>query len=78
MDKAPGMNRYRLFCRASGVYYLQDNRTSKQESLRTRDPVVAERAAFHRNESANIATGHRQIAIGYLQNADPEIKTRTW
>ena len=72
------MNRYRLFQRRSGIYCLQDNTTNRQESLRTRDRTDAERIAFHRNESAKIATGHRQIAVGYLQAADPEIKTRKW
>ena len=67
------MNRYRLFQRRNGIYFLQDNKTNRQESLRTRDLTDAERIAFHRNESAKIATGHRQIAVGYLQAADPDI-----
>ncbi|HEX4141559.1 MAG TPA: hypothetical protein VHY09_14520, partial [Candidatus Methylacidiphilales bacterium] len=72
------MNRYRLFQRRNGIYFLQDNKTNRQESLRTRDRSEAERIVFHRNESAKIAAGHRQIAVGYLQAADPEIKTRNW
>ncbi len=72
------MNRYRLFQRRNGIFFLQDNKTSRQESLRTRSREDAERIAFHRNESARIAAGHRQIAVGYLQVADPEIKTRNW
>jgi len=78
MENEPRVNRYRFFCRASGVYYIQDNKTGKQESLRTRDPEEAERLAFHRNESARLAAGHRQIGIGYMQASDPEIRTRTW
>jgi hypothetical protein len=72
------VNRYRLFQRRNGIYFLQDNKTNRQESLHTRDRTDAERQAFHRNESAKIAAGHRQIAVGYLQAADPEIETRNW
>ncbi len=35
------MNRYRLFKRSSGIYFLQNNSTGKQESLRTRDEQEA-------------------------------------
>jgi integrase len=72
------VNRYRLFRRHNGIFFVQDNKTNRQESLRTRNREEAERIAFHRNESERIAGGHRQVAIGYLQAADPEIKTRRW
>jgi hypothetical protein len=70
------MNRYRLFRRKSGIYFLQDNRTNKQESLKTRDRNRAQRIAFHRNEAERVAGANRQIAVGYLVIADPEIKNR--
>jgi len=72
------VNRYRLFQRKSGIYFLQDNTTNKQESLRTRDKAEAERLAFHHNEAARVEGANRQIAIGYLRISDPEIKSRTW
>jgi len=78
MQKDANMKRYRIFKRKNGIYFLEDNKTKKQESLRTKDPEQAERVAFHRNESDKIAAGHRQIGIGYLQAGDPGIRTRTW
>src|ERR1700761_4068024 len=72
------VNRYRLFQRKSGIYFLQDNTTDKQESLRTRDKAEAERLAFHHNEAARVEGVNRQIAVGYLRISDPKIKTRTW
>lgn len=78
MEKEPTVNRYRIFRRKSGIYFLEDNKTGKQESLRTLDKNHAERVAFARNESERIPAGHRQIGIGYLQAADPKIRTRTW
>jgi len=69
------VNRYRLFRRHNGIFFLQD-KTNRQESLRTRDREEAERIAFHRNESERIGAGHRQIAIGYLHAAGPLIKAR--
>jgi hypothetical protein len=78
MEKEPTVNRYRIFKRRSGIYFLEDNKTRKQESLRTLDKTQAERVAFARNESERIPAGHRQIGIGYLQAGDPKIRTRTW
>ncbi len=34
--------RYRLFCRASAVYYQQDTTTGTQVSLRTKDKHAAQ------------------------------------
>jgi hypothetical protein len=77
MEKEPTVNRYRIFKRKSGIYFLEDNKTKKQESLRTPDKTQAERVAFARNESERIPAGHRQIGIGYLQAGDPKIPIRT-
>jgi integrase len=79
MSSTQTVNRYRLFRRHNtGIFFVEDNKTARQESLRTRDREEAERIAFHRNESERLASGHRQIAVAYLQAADPRIKTRTW
>jgi integrase len=78
MTKEPTVNRYRIFKRNSGIYFLEDNKTGKQESLRTLDKSHAQRVAFARNESERIPAGHRQIGIGYLQAGDPKIRIRKW
>jgi len=44
--------RYRLFLRSNeGNFYLQDNLTGKQESLRTKDRATAESLLHARNEA---------------------------
>ncbi len=42
---------YRLFRRASGVYYQQDHETGVQVSLRTKDKHVAQEKVRAANES---------------------------
>jgi hypothetical protein len=37
------LNKYRLFQRADGVFYWQDNESSKQGTLRTKDRKAAEK-----------------------------------
>jgi len=39
----PYENRFRLFRRSNGIFFVQDNVTSKQESLKTRDRKTATR-----------------------------------
>ena len=45
------LNRYRLYQRANGVYYWQDQESNKQGSLRTKDRKVAEKLLHSKNES---------------------------
>jgi hypothetical protein len=49
--------KFRLFCRASGVWYIEDRESREQESLRTRDAAEAKRLFHAKNEA------HRQPAI---------------
>ena len=44
--------RYRLYRRRNGVYYLEDTFTHKQESLRTADRAEAKQIAAAHNQSA--------------------------
>jgi len=53
----PYENRFRLFRRSNGIFFVQDNVISKQESLRTRDRKTARRLLGARNEA------HEQPAI---------------
>lgn len=70
--------KYRLFRRRTGVYFLQDNDTGRQESLRTRQPSEAKRLLAARNE-AHVQPGlNLQIARAYLNATDPKLVTRTW
>jgi len=72
--------RYRLFQNFArgGGFYLQDNVTRKQESLRTQDRPTAERLLNARNEAARQPAINRSIALAYLRAADVKMVTRNW
>jgi hypothetical protein len=42
---------YRLFQRSSGIYFIQNNATGRQESLKTRDKTAALRIFNAKNEA---------------------------
>jgi integrase len=68
---------YRLFKRGE-YFYAENNKTGKQESLRTSDRQEAQRLIVAKNEAAN--TGELTLAVGkaYLSAIDPVLFTRTW
>ena len=70
--------KYRLFRRASGIYFVEDKATGKQESLRTRDKAEAHRLVHAQNEAHQQPLLNLQIARAYLAAGDPEIAKRTW
>ena len=70
--------KYRMYQRAGGVFYWQENGTSRRGSLQTKDRREAERLFAAKNEA------HRQpvlnLALGraYLSAHDPQMVSRTW
>jgi integrase len=68
---------YRLFRRAD-IYYVHNNLTGKQESLRTKDRVEAHRLFHAKNEAYRQPQVNLQIARAYLAAGDPELLKRTW
>jgi hypothetical protein len=73
-------DRYRLFQNHArgGSYYIQDNRTGKQKSLRTKDEATAKRLWQARNEAERLPAINLQIARANITAADPKMATRTW
>lgn len=71
-------DKFRIFRRASGVWYLEDKETNHQESLRTRNETEASRLLFARNEAHRQPAINVQIARAYLTASDPKLITRTW
>ena len=69
---------YRLFRRSSGIFFIQDNTTGKQESLRTRDKTMARRIFSAKNEACRQPAMNLEIARVYLHHSDPAYATRTW
>lgn len=70
--------RYRMYCRKGGVFYLFDRQTGKRESLDTTDKSVALRLLHTRNEAEQHPLINLQIARAYLAAGDPEAVKRTW
>lgn len=70
--------RYSLFKRNNGIFFIEDHLVRKQESLRTRDKEAALRILTAKNEAYRQPAINLQLAQVYLQHSDPEIGKRTW
>jgi integrase len=70
--------KYRLFRRSSGIFFVQDNYSGRQESLHTREKQLAMRLVSSMNEAYIQPAINLQIAKAYLAAADPTFNTRTW
>src|SRR5437899_11945867 len=70
--------RFRLYRRNGGIYYIHDSETGKQTSLGTR--VRAEAAALFpaRTQAHCQAHLNLQLARTYLAATDPLVAKRTW
>lgn len=71
-------DRYWLYQRENGIFYLQDKITGKQQSLRTKDAVAAQRLLAGKNQSVEQPMLNRSMAKAYLSAKSPELATRTW
>jgi hypothetical protein len=70
--------RFRLFQRASGVFYIEDTETLRQESLKTKDKNIAQRLFQARNAAHEQPALNLQLARTYLAASDPAVAKRTW
>jgi hypothetical protein len=64
--------------RRNGIYYCEDSKTGKQESLRTRDEAAAKAMLHSKNEAYRQPILNQSIAVVYLSATDPEAATRAW
>ena len=71
-------DRYWLYQRENGVFYLQDKVTGKQESLKTRNAAAANRLLAGKNQSVELPMLNRSMAKTYLAAKSPELMERTW
>jgi integrase len=71
-------DRYWLYQRENGIFYLQDKITGKQQSLKTRDGAAANRLLAGKNQSVEQPMLNRTMAKAYLSAKSPELATRTW
>jgi integrase len=70
--------KYRLYRRRNGVFYWQENDSSKQGTLRTDDRHEAERLLNAMNESHREPTLNLNLARAYLAAHDPKVAQRAW
>jgi hypothetical protein len=71
--------KYRMFRNhKTGIYFIQDNETNRQQSLRTRDRNEATRLLNAKNEAHRQPYLNLQIARSYLLAADPKLVARIW
>jgi hypothetical protein len=61
-----------------GVFYVEDTKTRKQESLGTKDRSEATTLLNARNEATRQPQLNLQIAKAYLAGTDSGVSTRTW
>ncbi|MFO1515132.1 MAG: hypothetical protein U1F83_19890, partial [Verrucomicrobiota bacterium] len=61
-----------------GVFYIEDTKTRKQESLSTKDRAEATALLNARNEAARQPQLNLLIAKAYLAGTDSGVSTRTW
>ena len=71
-------DRYWLYQRENGIFYLQDKITGKQQSLKTRNAVAANRLLAGKNQSVEQPMLNRSMAKTYLAAKSPELMERTW
>jgi hypothetical protein len=70
--------KYRLYRRRNGVFYWQENDSSKQGTLQTNDRREAGRLLNAMNESHREPTLNLNLARAYLAAHDPKMAQRTW
>jgi integrase len=60
------------------VYYIQNNRTGEQTSLRTKDEQQAKRLLEVHNSTGKATALNLELGKVYLRAADPKMASRTW
>lgn len=68
---------YRMFKRKNR-YYIQNNDTGVQQSLKTSDPRQAERLFNAANDAKEAPTLNLELGKLYISHSDPEMAKRTW
>jgi integrase len=71
-------DRYWLYRRGNGFYYIEDRVTGNQRSLRTRQEAEARHLWAGRNGAAQLPQLSRALARTYLAAQSPEFMRRTW
>ena len=68
--------RFRLYRRQRGIYYIHDDETGKQQSLQTRDRAEAWQLFSAKTQAHRQAHLNLRLARTYLRASDPLAATR--
>ena len=71
-------DRYRLYRRGRGIFYLHDGQTGRQVSLRTKAVAEAKQIALARNQACAQPHLNVSLARAYLSAKTPEFLNRRW
>jgi integrase len=71
-------DRYWLYARRNGVYYVQDRVTGRQESLKTKNRSKAKQLLMAKNQAAEQPMLSTEVAKAHLKFKSPEMFKRTW
>jgi integrase len=69
--------KFRMY-RRGRIYYVEDNETGQQESLKTSDKTTAVRLLNAKNEASILVGSNLQVARAYMVATDPHMPKRTW
>lgn len=70
--------KFRLYRRAAGVFYWQENGTANRGSLRTKNRTEAEELMRAKNEAQRQPALNLALGRAYLSAHDPQMTARTW
>lgn len=70
--------RYRMFRRSGGNFYVRDKVTGKSESLETSEKAAALQLMVAKNQAVAQPQLNRNMAKAYLSARSPELMTRKW
>src|SRR5437764_3203141 len=70
--------RFRLYRRNGGIFYIHDSKTGKQSSLGTRQRTEAVALFSARTQAHTQAHLNLRLARSYLAATDPLVAKRTW
>lgn len=71
-------DRYRIFRRSGGNFYVRDKITGKSESLETTNRLQTRHLLAARNQASAQPQLNRSMAKAYLSAKSPDLLTRTW
>jgi integrase len=71
-------DRFKMFCRSGGMYYVRDMTNLRKESLGTKCRDIAKRLVAAKNQATEQPSLNKGMAKVYLSASSPDFIKRTW